>query len=126
MADAAKVTVDEYIARIPDPLDLVAAALREAVLGGAPGAKESIKWGQPVYESDGPFAALKAYPRWVTLTFWRGAALAESDPLLAGEGDRMRHARFASIDEVRSADVAGLVRMAVELNRELGDPTKRG
>ena len=126
MAGTTKPTVDDDIAGIPAPLDGVASALREAVLAGGPDAKESVRWGQPVYESDGPFAALEAYPRWVTLTLWRGAKLAEADPLLGGEGDRMRHLRFASIEEVRSAGVAGLVHRAVELNRDLGDPTKRG
>ncbi len=110
---------------MPAPLTAVAEALRAAVRGAAPDARESIKWGQPVYESDGPFAALKAHPRWVTLTFWRGAALSDPTGILDGDGDRMKHARFASIDEVRAAPVADLVRAAVKLNAELGDPTKR-
>jgi hypothetical protein len=126
MPDTPRRTVDDYIGGIPAPLDGVASELRRAIREAAPEARESIKWGQPVYESDGPFAALKAFPRWVTLTFWRGAAMAERDGLLAGDGDRMRHARFASVDEVRVAPVGDLVREAVSLNRELGDPTKRG
>ena len=125
MPDSPRRTVDDYIAAVPAPLTGVAEALRAAVREAAPDANESIKWGQPVYESGGPFAALKAYPRWVTLTFWRGAALSDPTGILEGEGDRMKHARFASIDEVRAAPVADLVRAAVELNAELGDPTKR-
>jgi hypothetical protein len=38
----------------------------------------------------------------------------------------MRHARFAALEDVRADDVAELVRAAVELNRRLGDPAKRG
>ena len=126
MAGEDRRTVDGYVAAIPAPLGEVAAALREAVRTAAPEAKESIKWAQPVYEAGGPFAALKAYPRWVTLTFWRGAALDDPSGRLTGDGDRMRHARFASVDDVRATPVADLVRQAVELNRTLGDPTKRG
>ncbi len=126
MASEPRRTVDDYVASIPAPLDGVASALRRAIRGAAPEAVESVKWGQPVYDSNGPFAALKAHPRHVTLTFWRGAALAETHGLLSGDGDRMRHARFASVEEVSAAPIAELVRAAVELNRELGDPTMRG
>jgi hypothetical protein len=122
----ARRTVDDYVSEIPDPIRAVAMALRDAVRAAAPEAKESIKWGQPVYESNGPFAALKAYPRWVTLTFWRGAALADPSRRLEGDGDRMRHARYASVDEVDRAAVEALVKAAMAMNAELGDPTKRG
>lgn len=126
MPEQQRRSVDEYVAAIPESLRPVATALRSAVREAAPDARESIKWGQPVYESNGPFAALKAQPRWITLTFWRGAALGDPSGVLAGEGDRMRHARFATTDEVRADVVGALVREAVALNAELGDPTKRG
>jgi len=126
MAERPGRTVDDYVAAIPAPLDAVAAELRRVVRAAAPDARESVKWGQPVYDAGGPFAALKAFSRHVTLTFWRGAALADPTGLLAGDGDRMRHARFTSVDEVREEAIADLVREAVELNRTLGDPTKRG
>ena len=126
MPDAPRRSVDDYVAAIPAPLSEVATALRAAVREAAPDARESIKWGQPVYESGGPFAALKAYPRWITLTFWRGGALDDPTGILAGDGDRMKHARFATTEEVGAAPVGDLVRAAVRLNAELGDPTKRG
>jgi hypothetical protein len=125
MPDAPRRTVDDYIAKIPAPLTAVAEELRAAVRQAAPEATEVVKWGQPVYESGGPFAALKAYPRWITLTFWRGGALDDPTGILAGDGDRMKHARFATVEDVRAAPVAALVREAVALNAELGDPTKR-
>jgi hypothetical protein len=37
----------------------------------------------------------------------------------------MRHARFATVEDVAAAGIGDLVRRAVELNRALGDPTKR-
>lgn len=118
-------TVDDYVAAIPEPLRDVAAELRRAVRDAAPEARESMKWAQPVWESDGPFVALKAHPRWVTLTFWRGAALPDPAGVLDGEGERMKHARFGTVDEVRAAPISALVAAAVTLNRELGDPTRR-
>ena len=118
-------TVDEYVARIPTELRGVAMELRRVVRAAAPDATESIKWGQPVYGVGGPFAALKAHPRWITLTFWRGADLADPFGLLEGDGDRMRHARFAATSDVRADEITELVRTAVAMNRELGDPTRR-
>jgi hypothetical protein len=126
MVETSRKTVDSYIGALDDVRRQTAAALRAAVLAGEPAAKESIKWGQPVYEVNGPFVALKAFPRWVTLTFWRGADLAAAHPLLAGEGDRMRHVRFASPAEVDAEAVRAMVRDAAQMNRDLGDPTKRG
>jgi hypothetical protein len=126
MRDQTRTTVDSYIAALDERRRATADALRSAIRAAEPEAKESIKWGQPVYEANGPFVALKAFPRWVTLTFWRGAELARAHPLLEGEGDRMRHVRFASADDVDLEAVESVVRAAAQLNRELGDPTKRG
>ena len=126
MPDAPRRTVDDYIDTIPAPLNAVAAEVRRIVRAAAPDAAESVKWAQPVFDLGGPFVALKAHPRWITLTFWRGAALDDPGAVLAGDGDRMRHARFGSLEEVDEESVAALVRQAVELNRRLGDPTKRG
>jgi hypothetical protein len=117
--------VDDYIAKVPPALHAVAAELRRLVRAAAPDATESIKWGQPVYDAGGPFAALKAYPRWITLTFWRGAALPDPEGVLEGDGDRMRHARFSDVGQVRADAIAELVGRAVAMNRELGDPTRR-
>lgn len=118
-------TVDDYVARIPPGLRDVAMEFRRVVRAAAPNATESIKWGQPVYDAGGPFAALKAHPRWITLTFWRGAALPDPDGVLQGDGDRMRHARFGAVSEVRADAISELVRAAVSMNGELGDPTRR-
>jgi len=125
MSERGRRTVDEYVAAIPAPLDAVAAELRRLVRDAAPDAVESVKWGQPVYDVGGPFAALKAFPRWITLTFWRGAMLKDPSRILAGDGDVMKHARFASLAVIEPEAVRALVREAVELNRRLGDPTRR-
>jgi hypothetical protein len=119
-------SVDSYVAALDDDCRAIAEALRQAIRSAEPDTSETFKWGQPVYDVNGPFAALKAFPRWVTLTFWRGAALADPDGPLEGGGDRMRHARFKSAADIDADAVTRLVREAAALNRELGDPTKRG
>jgi hypothetical protein len=125
MPDQPRKTVDAYINALDDDRRQTATALREAIVAAVPDATESIKWGQPVYDVNGPFAALKAFPRWVTLTFWRGAELADSRAMLQGDGDRMRHVRFSRAVDVDARAVQAVVRSAADLNRQLGDPTKR-
>jgi hypothetical protein len=125
MTDDQRKTVDSYIAALDEHRRATAEALRAAIRSAEPESTESMKWGQPVYSANGPFVALKAFPRWVTLTFWRGAELAASHALLAGEGDRMRHVRFTSAAEVDAGAVQAVIKDAAKLNHELGDPTRR-
>jgi hypothetical protein len=43
----------------------IAEAVRRLVRSASPGAREAFKWAQPVFESRGPFAYVKAVPRQV-------------------------------------------------------------
>lgn len=117
-------TVDGYIDGLGGERGAIVATLREVIRTTAPDARETIKWAQPVYESGGPFAYIKAFGKSVNLGFWRGAEIRDPSGLLVGEGDRMRHVRLTSLAEVRLDLVADWVRQAVELNRTKGDPTK--
>ena len=119
-------TVDEYIAQHADWRGTVLEEARQAIRAGAPEARESIKWAQPVYESNGPFAYLRAFPRSVNVGFWRGAELDDPDGTLDGEGDRMRHLTIREGETVDRARIEAWVRQAVELNERHGNPTLRG
>ncbi len=122
---AAGTTVDAYVAKQGAWQQGVIAQLREILREGAPGATEQIKWGQPVYDWNGPFAHIKAFSSSVNLGFWRGATLKDPDGLLTGEGDRMKAVKITTPAGVQRAAFVALVREAVRLNDELGDPTKR-
>jgi hypothetical protein len=118
-------TVDEYIAGLGDWRGEAVAAVRDVIRAAAPDARESIKWAQPVYETDGPFAFIRAYAKNVQFGFWRGAELDDPGGSLTGEGKRMRHVNLAAADDLDRDALATWVRQAVELNRTLGDPTRR-
>jgi hypothetical protein len=124
MAMTSEKTVDGYIDGLGGERGAIVATLREVIRTTAPEARETIKWAQPVYESGGPFAYIKAFGKSVNLGFWRGAEISDPSGLLVGEGDRMRHVRLTSLAEVQPDLVADWVRQAVELNRTKGDPTK--
>ncbi len=84
-----------------------------------------MKWGQPVWEHNGPFAWLRPAAKHVSFGFWRGAEMNDPEGHLDGEGERMRHLKMTSAADLKSLPIEGFVKQAVELNGANGDPTKR-
>jgi hypothetical protein len=116
-------TIDEYIAGLGDDWRAdVVERLRQVVDAAAPDARASIKWAQPVWESNGPFAYIKAFSRSVNIGFWRGAQLDDPAGILEGEGDRMKHVTLREGDALRADELSAFVRQAVDLNAEFGSP----
>ena len=74
----AEKTVADYIAQLEDWQAEIVSQVRQIILEAAPGADESVKWAQPVYEINGPFAYIKAFKNSVNFGFWRGVDI--SDP----------------------------------------------
>ncbi len=117
-------TVDAYVRGLKGWQAEAATALRHAILS-VPGLDESVKWAQPVYESNGPVCYFRAHTRHLTFGFWRGAELMALDERLETSGTKMAHLKITAPGEVTPARVAKLVRAATRLNAELGDPTRR-
>ena len=93
-------TVDEYISSLEGWKADVVAQVREIVLEAAPDAKESIKWAQPVYEKNGPFSYIKAFKNSVNFGFWRGVDINDKKNLLQGTGEKMRHFKLTSPEDI--------------------------
>lgn len=91
----------------------------------APEATASIKWGQPVFEANGPFAYFRPAKAHLTFGFWRGTEIADPKKLLSGDGDRMAHMKLTSPAQIDAAALSAMIRDAVRLNREHGNPTLR-
>ncbi len=119
-----KKTVEAYAAALPPAQKAIVARLRAIVKSAAPDATESIKWAQPVYETSGPFAHIKAAKSHVTFGFWRGAELDAGLGVLEGSGAKMAHIKLTSVSDIDERQLAALVKKAVKLNQSLGDPTK--
>ncbi|MGE0734657.1 MAG: DUF1801 domain-containing protein [Alphaproteobacteria bacterium] len=119
--------VDAYVATLEPPIQKIVNALRLLVKEAAPDALESIKWAQPVYETNGPFAFIKVFPAHVNFGFWRGAQISKiADPtgLLVGDGLKMRHVKLISASNIHRNLLQDMVRAAITLNRVHGDPTR--
>ncbi len=118
-------TVDAYVAGLQGWQAEAAQRLRDVVRSAAPSLKESMKWGQPVYEDNGPVCYFRSNSDHLTFGFWRGTELADPEMRLEGEGDRMKHLKIHSADQVTGESLADFVRQGVDLNRRYGSPTKK-
>ena len=116
-------TVDEYIAAFDDWRTDAMKRLREIVKEGAPHSAVGIKWAQPVWEWNGPMIWMKAYPKHVDIGFWRGTEMDDPKKVLTGDGERMRHIKIASVDDIPADALRELVKQAVKLNTAKGNPT---
>lgn len=80
-----------------------------------PKAQESIRVSVPTFSVNGNyFAMIRDYSNHVNLYFFSGAKL--SSKLLEGTGKGMRHIKIASRDDIKSAEIARLLRAAAKLS----------
>ena len=85
---------------------------------------ERIKWGHLVYFSNGPALLIRAEEHRVLFGFWRGQRLRELDARLKPGGKyEMATIVLTEGDTVSAALAKRLVKAAVLLNKQLGDPT---
>ncbi|HEX6350039.1 MAG TPA: DUF1801 domain-containing protein [Candidatus Dormibacteraeota bacterium] len=121
---AAERSVDAYVAGLPDDQREIAEALRRLVRSAAPEAREAFKWAQPVFESGGPFAYIKAFPRHGNFGFWRGVEVDRGRGLLETGGSKMAHLKLRRLSDIDATVLSEMVREAVRLNAEKGDPSR--
>ena len=81
--------------------------------------------GAPSHLSNGPALLIRAEGQRVLLGFWRGQRLRELEPRLKPGGQyEMATLSLAEGETIAPAVVTALTRAAVDLNADLGDPTK--
>ena len=93
-------TIDAYVEGLADWRGDTIQRLREVVRTAVPNVTEAFKWSQPVFESDGPVAYAKAHAKHVNFGFWRGAELDDPNGVLEGSGQKMRHVKLMSVDDI--------------------------
>ncbi len=117
------INVEAYIAHHKGWQREVLTTLRSIVRGAAGEIEESILWSQPVFSMNGPVCYVKAFADHVNFGFWRGTELEDPDGLLVGDLTKMRHITLRSMSDVNRELFESMVRQAVRLNRDKGDPT---
>jgi len=117
-------TPDAYVAALTGWRRTRVQELRAAIRSAAR-LDEVIKWGNVVYLGNGPVLMIRAEAERVLLGFWRGQRLRQIEPRLRPGGKyEMATLELRSGDRIAPATVRRLTAAAVELDTELGDPTK--
>jgi hypothetical protein len=124
-ASAPAVSPDAYVDALSGWHAKLVRMLRAEALAAVEGLDERIKWGHLVYFSNGPAFLIRAEESRVLFGFWRGRQLRAVEPRLkpGGKFDMATLVLDASTS-IPPETTRALVREAVALNRELGDPTK--
>jgi hypothetical protein len=109
------------MSEIDHPLKAELEAVRDIVLGVSPEIDETIKWSGPTFMYRGNMASLVVRTKkHVQLMFHQGAAIADENGLLEGEGKEVRFARFEDMDDVKRKQPAleAVVREWIRLRSE--------
>ena len=115
---------DAYVASLRGWQRACVVGLRAGVHAAGPTLDERIKWGHLVYQAAGPVCLIRAEERRVLFGFWRGQRLREIEPRLKPGGkSQLATLELLAGSEVSPATVRRLVREAIRLNADLGDPT---
>lgn len=122
---AAQASPDGYVAALAGWQRMLVERLRKDVLAAAP-LDERIKWTHLIYFSNGPVLLIRAEAKRVLFGFWRGKRLREIAPRLKPGGKfELATWELREGDSVDADLVAALLREAVRLNAELGNPAER-
>jgi len=110
--------VDAWFEAYDNPQKAGVQRVRELILGTDPRITEAIKWKAPTFMFEGNIASF--YPKakkHVSLMFHRGAAIPGDHPLLEGEGDTSRTAKFQGLDDVeaRASELQAVIRAWIAL-----------
>lgn len=118
-------SLEKFISRLEGWQKDIVNALRGIIRTIEQEATEGVKWAQPVFELNGPFAFIRPAAKHVTFGFWRGAELRDPYNKLEGDGSKMKHVKLKSSNDAVLPSIIDYVRQAVQLNREKGDPTQK-
>lgn len=114
---------DAYVAALDGWRRQCVGELREGVIAAAK-LEEGIKWGHLVYFTNGPVLLIRAEEERVLFGFWRGQRLRGIEPRLKPGGKyEMATVELREGDALDAKVVRKLVREAVKLNQQFGDPT---
>ena len=116
---------DGYVAALSGWQQAQVVALRAVVREAQPGLEEKLKWGHLVYFSNGPVLLIRAEPERVLFGFWRGKRLLHLEPRMQGGGKfELRTLELHEGTPFERDTALALVRAAVALNAELGNPQR--
>lgn len=108
-------TVDAYIAGLPEAQREIAKTIRKLILTSVPTLRETIKWGAPCFVASENVCSFMGHKKHANLYFFRGTELTDKHGLLEGAGKGMRHVKISSLKDIRKGPIATLVKAAAKL-----------
>ena len=117
--------MSEYLRNIPAALRPTMQAARKTIKALGPrGTKEIAyrKWPIRYAVDEMLVVGIGNYPRWVSIYFFRGAALDDPDKVLEGTGKSMRHIKLREPTDASRPEVKRMIRQAFKM----GGMTMRG
>lgn len=112
--------IDAYIQKSAPFARPVLKRIRKAVHAGCPRVQETIKWGMPAFDYEGPLCGMAAFKAHATLGFWKASLLRKGKSLPAPSEKAMgQFGRIASIEDLPpERTLVALVRRAALLNEK--------
>ncbi len=109
--------VDRVLSQLPAELQPIGRKLRQLVRRTAPGLREAVKWGNPVWVGKENVIIVMIYPDHLNLGFWKGAQLCRKYQELEGTGKGWRHVKIRSEKDVSQPVLVKIIHDAVHLDR---------
>jgi hypothetical protein len=104
---------EAFFEAMEEPLACLARDLRPIIRSAIPEARETVKWGVPVYQKEQLICAIRPEKNYVALQFyWAGVELPDTCGLLEGTGKKMRYVKIPSPEDIHERPFADWIRRA--------------
>ena len=111
-------TVDEFIAsKVLPEFRPVVAAVRSLMKEYAPGAREMMSYGLPMYIQRLTVAWISPNKKGITFSFMRGAAFEDKYGLLKGVAKHARYVKLKNLGEVNKPALRYYIRQALKFDK---------
>ena len=91
--------------------------LRRLMREAAPGAKEAIAYGIPVWKGKRIFAVISPTKKDITFSFSRGAQFEDKYGLLRGVGKSSKHIKIKNVSDVNKTVLRYYIRQALKFDK---------
>jgi len=108
--------VDQFISSLTPGNKKIVERLRDIIFAAIPEVVEEIKWGHPVYTLHGLLCYITPAQDYVSFGFFNGVELNDPNGILEGSGNKLRHIKIKSLEQIQEHQLKLWVMQATELN----------
>ncbi|MFX3625817.1 MAG: DUF1801 domain-containing protein [bacterium] len=108
--------VQKYLESLTELQRELLLELREIVLTTDLKIEESIKWGSVCFSLNGNICGYRVAKAHVTLLFFEGSMLNDTQKILSGDGPKARTIKYTGKETLNKTAIQDLVKQAITLN----------